>query len=167
MTSEQIVEESAIGLVVGLFLLVLGSALHSPLNRVWERIKRPSPLTPQTKGQLVTSLEMAKDSLQRLNYFSTHSKDLFLYLIQLLLAAVLLSTTAFAICAFRLLVKNAPAGYVDLLLLTVEVFLALSGVLCIIGLAEAGRMSDKRIDASKNRIQKNIDEINKKLNPPV
>jgi len=148
MTSEQIIEEVVIGLVVGLFLLVLGAVLQSPLKRVWERTKRPSPLTPQTKVQLVTSLEMAKYSLERLNYFSTHSKDLFLYLIQLLLAAVLLSTTAFAICAFWLLVQNAPAGYVDLPLLTVAVFLALSGVLCIIGLAEAARMSDKRIDAS-------------------
>ncbi|MEO7141923.1 MAG: hypothetical protein ABI165_00295 [Bryobacteraceae bacterium] len=113
----------------------------------------------------MTSLEVAKCSLERLNYFSTHSKDFFLYLIQLVMAALLFLTTAFAIYAFRLLLQSALAGYIDLALLAVVVLLAIAGVLCALGLWEAGRMSDKRIDASKDSIQKNIDEIDRRLNP--
>jgi len=130
MTREQIIWEVVIGLIVGLFLLVMGAVLQAPLRRVWQRMNRPTPLTPQTKGQLVTALEVAKGSLERLNYFSTHSKDLFLYLIQLLMAALMFSTIAFAIYAFQLMLQSAPAGYIDLALLTVVVFLALSAVLC-------------------------------------
>jgi len=110
---------------------------------------------------------LARNSLERLNYFSTHSKDFFLYLVQVLMAALLCLAIAFATYALRLLSQSATAGYVAPLLLTVVVVFVISGVLCALGLAEAGRMSDKRIDAIRNNIQKNIDEINRKLNTPV
>jgi uncharacterized integral membrane protein len=167
MTHQQIIGEVVIALVVGLFLLVMGAVLQPLFKKMWGWINRPSPLTPQTKGQLVTSLEVAKDSLERLNYFSTHSKDLFLYLIQLVMAALLLLTTASAVYVVRLFSQSLPTGYIDLPLLAVVVLLALTGVLCALGLVEAGRMSDKKIDATKNSIQKNINEINRRLNPPV
>jgi hypothetical protein len=166
MTREQIVWDFVIALVVGLFLIVVGAILQPLLKRLWERMNRPSPLSPQTKGQLVTSLESAKYSLERLNYFSTHPKDLFLYLIQLVMAALLLTIVACGIHSFRLLLRSAPPGYIDLPLFTVVVLFAIAGVMCAFGLVEAGRMSDKRIDASKNSVQKVIDETNARLQLP-
>jgi hypothetical protein len=165
MTRGQIIGEVVIALVVGLFLLAVGALLQSPLKRVRERMNRPSPLTPQTKGQLVTSLETAKYSLERLDYFSAHPKDFFLYLIQLVMAALLLMTMACDIYSFRLLLRSAAAGYLDFSQFIVVVLFAMAGVMCIFGLVEAGRMSDKRVDATRNSFQKSIDEINRKLNP--
>src|SRR5207244_4487422 len=66
MTREQIIGN----IVIGLFLIVAGAVLHPLLKRAWKWINRRSPLTPQTKGQLVTNLAMYEDSLERLNYLS-------------------------------------------------------------------------------------------------
>ncbi len=164
MTREQIIVNVVIAVFVGLFLIVVGAVLNPLLKRVWERMNRPSPLTPQTKGQLVTNLAMYEDSLERLNYLSTHAKDLFLYLIQLVMSALLLSAIAFCLYVFRLLMRDAP--YVELPLLFVVVLLVFAGVFCAVGLWEAGRMSDKKIAATREGIQKRIDDINAALHPP-
>ena len=164
MTREQIIGSVVINFVVGLFLIVMGAMLHPLLKRMWEGMKRPSPLTPQTKGQLVTNLAMYENSLERLNYLSAHAKDLFLYLIQLVMSALLLSAIAFCLYVFRLLMRDAP--YVELPLLFVVVLLVFAGVFCAVGLWEAGRMSDKKIAATREGIQKRIDDINAALHPP-
>jgi hypothetical protein len=122
------------------FLVVVGAALQPALKRLWERINRPSPLDPQTKGGLVTSLAMAENSLERLNYLREHTKDLFLYLIQLVLATLLLSILALSLYTFRLLGRNP-----DVVLLAVVVLLIFAGILSFVGLWEAGRMSDNKI----------------------
>ena len=160
MTREQIIGN----IVIGLFLIVAGAVLHPLLKRAWKWINRRSPLTPQTKGQLVTNLAMYEDSLERLNYLSGHAKDLFLYLIQLMMSALLLSVIAFCVYVFRLLMRDAP--YVEFPLLVVVVLLVFAGVFCGVGLWEAGRMSDKKIAATKEGIQKHIDDINAALHPP-
>src|SRR6266496_1048058 len=97
MTREQIIVNVVIAVFVGLFLIVVGAVLNPLLKRMWARMNRPSPLTPQTKGQLVTNLAMYEDSLERLNYLSTDAKDLFLYLIQLVMSLCfcLLSRSAY------------------------------------------------------------------------
>src|SRR5438105_11483576 len=107
MTREQIIVNVVIAVFVGLFLIVVGAVLNPLLKRVWERLNRPSPLTPQTKGQLVTNLAMYEDSLERLNYLSTHAKDSFLYLIQMVMSTVLFSAIDFCRSALRLLMREA------------------------------------------------------------
>jgi uncharacterized membrane protein YbhN (UPF0104 family) len=163
MTREQIIGSIIINFLVGVFLLVMGAVLRSPLKRMWERMNRPAPLTPQTRGQLVTNLATYAASLERLNYLSTHLKDLFLYLIQLVMAALLFSIMAFFLYAFKLAIRDAPP--VELSYVLVLVMLVFAGLCCGLGLWEAGRMSDKKIDATKESIQKRIDETNKQLNP--
>lgn len=163
MTHEQIIGSIVINFIVGVFLLVMGAVLRSPLKRMWERMNRPTPLTPQTRGQLTTNLATYEASLERLNYLSTHLKDLFLYLIQLVFVVLLFSIMAFFLYTFKLVVRDAPP--VELSYVLVLTLLVLAGLCCGLGLSEAGRMSDKKIDATKESIQKRIDEINKQLNP--
>jgi hypothetical protein len=103
MTREQIIGNVVIASVVGLFLIVVGAVLQPLLKRLWERMNRPSPLTPQTKGQLVTNLAIWESELERLNYLSTHAKDLFLRLIQLVMVTLLFSIAAFWLYVFRTL----------------------------------------------------------------
>ena len=59
MTHDEIMREFVIklivGLIVGLILMVVGAVLGPLFKRIWDRINRPEPLTPQTEGQLVTA----------------------------------------------------------------------------------------------------------------
>jgi hypothetical protein len=66
MTHEQGVN-IVISLVVGLILIVVGAVLQPLLKRLWERVKTPSPLTPQTRGQLMGQLLVWEAELERLN----------------------------------------------------------------------------------------------------
>jgi hypothetical protein len=164
MTREQIIWNFVIALVVGVFLLVMGAVLGPPIKRLRERAQRPSPLTPQTRGQLVTNLATYEESLKRLNHFSTHPKDLFLHLIQLVLAVLLFCIMAFFLYTLSLLMRDAPN--VEAHFIFVIVLLVLAGGFCGFGIVEAGQMSDKKIDDTKASIQKRIDETNKLLEPP-
>jgi hypothetical protein len=161
MTHEQIIEE----LVIGFFLILVGIVLQPLLTMIWKRMNKPSPLTAQTKGQLVTSLAMAEASLERLNYLDAHPRDLFLYLIQLVLTALFLAFVAIFLCGFRLLLYTRPL--IDLFQLLVVILFAVAAIICLFGLAEGSRLSGKRIDATKQAVQKTIDEINRRLNPPA
>jgi hypothetical protein len=81
----------------------------------------------------------------------------------LVLTTLLLSILALLIYVFMLLTRNMlPEG-----LLAVVILLIFAGLMCIAGLWEAGRMSDKKIDATRAGIQKQIDEIKRRLNPPA
>jgi hypothetical protein len=161
MTHEQIIEE----LVIGFFLILVGIVLQPLLKMIWKRMNKPSPLTAQTKGQLVTALGVAEASLERLNYLDAHPKDLFLYLIQLVLTVLFLAFAAILLYGFRMLLFVRPTTD-PFQLLTVVIF-AFAVVICLFGLAEASRLSGKRIDATKQAAQKTIDEINRRLNPPA
>jgi hypothetical protein len=159
MAREQIIGE----IVIGLFLLLLGMVLQPILKTIWKRINRPSPLNAQTKGQLVTSLTMAEQSLDRLNYLTTHPKDLFLYFIQLLLTALFLGFAAVFLYTFTIFLYTRPVLPVSQVLAII--FFAIAATVCLFGLAEANRLSDKKIDDTKRAVQKTIDDINHKLNP--
>jgi hypothetical protein len=152
MTREQIIWQVGIGV----FLLALGATAGPLLKRAWTWMNRPTPLTPQSKGQLVTYIATQEYALERLNYFSTHPKDLFLYLFQIAVGALICFIGAFAsyVCA--------PPSVKAFVLM----FLLLAVMLCLLGLFEAGRMSDKKIDTSKKSIQKSIDDANTRLNTP-
>src|ERR1700694_258343 len=115
MTHEQIVATVVIEIVVGLILIVVGVALHPPLSRMWERMKAPSPLTPQTRGQLMAQLVVWEAELERLNYLSTNAKELFLRLIQLAMAALFVSIIAFWLFTVRFLMSLPAPLPVDLL----------------------------------------------------
>lgn len=56
---------------------------------------------------------------------------------------------------------------VDLLPILALVVLTIAVALSATAMLEAGRLSDKNIDATKKGAQKHIDEINKQLNPPT
>jgi Trk-type K+ transport system membrane component len=157
--------ELGLKLMVGLVLMVVGAVLGPLFKRIWEWMNRPTPLTPQTQGQLVTSRAMAQASLDRLNYLSTHPKDLFLYLVQLVMAALLFIDMALLLYVSKQLAHNGTPA--DLSLVLILFVLVVAGVMCTIGLLEAGRLSDKKINPLKERIQKSIDEINNKLSPPA
>lgn len=150
-------------ILIKLVMVIVGIALAPLLKKLWERINRPSPLNPQTKGQYVTALATYEHYLDQLNYLNAHPKDLFLNLIQIILAALLLLTLAGILLVFKPLMATAP--YADPLFLTILLVLIMAAVFCISGLFQAGRMSDKKIEITRASIQKRIDEFNKKLNP--
>jgi hypothetical protein len=161
MTHAQIIGE----LVIGFFLLVIGIVLQPLLKMLWKRVNTPSPLTPQSKGQLVTAIATAEYSLDRINYLDAHPRDLFLYLIQLTLSALFCAFVAIFLYLFRLLILARPL--IDVFQLGCVVFFAFAILLSLLGFIEAGRMSRKKIEITKQRIQEQIDGLNKRLNPPA
>jgi uncharacterized membrane protein len=167
MSPDQIIGNAVIDAVVGFFLIVVGAVLQPLLKRLWERMNRPLPLTPQTRGQLVMNRTIWEGQLERLDYLSTHAKDLFLYLIQLVMVALLLLIAALLLYVVRMLALDAGSHQVDVLLVFVVVLLTFAGVMCGVGLSEARRLSEKRIEATRGKVQKRIDEINRLLNPPA
>jgi hypothetical protein len=164
MTREQIIGNVVISLIVGLFLIVMGAILQPLLKRLWQRMNRPMPLTPQTRGQLLLNRTIWEGEIERLDYLSTHKKDLFLLLIQLMMAVLIASVAAFWLYVFRQLFREGPPA--DFILLVIVILLTFAGVVAGVGLWQAGRLSDKKIEATKGSIQKRIDEIDRQLNPP-
>jgi uncharacterized membrane protein YagU involved in acid resistance len=156
MTPEQIIWQIGIGL----FLLVLGAVLGPLFKSSWAWMNRPTPLSPKDKGKLLEQITIREQALERMNYFSTHSKDLFLYLYQVSIVALLLFVVAMCVYAF------IPLPRVEAFLLFIFL-VALSVVFCIMGFVEASRMSDKKIDAYKETIKKSIDEAKRRLNTPL
>ena len=165
MTHDQIVGTVVISLVVGVFLIFLGAVLQPLFRRAWERMNAPSPLTPQTKGQLMASLVVWEAELERLTYLSTHPKELFLYLFQLCVAALLVSVLASLMCVVGFTL--APPAFTNLFLALALAALVLVGGFLATAMWEAGRMSDKKIDVTRKKVQKRIDDVNKLLNPPA
>ena len=161
MSRTQIVGE----FIIGLFLLIIGAASRPLFKRLWQWFNRPSPLSPQTKGELTTQLASNDYALTRLTYLGSHQKDLFLYLLQLILLALFCSISAAMLYISPQLSPGDP--YIRLHLVAFYLFLIIADVVCLIGMVEASKMSDKKLDGEKARIQKRIDDINKLLHPPT
>ena len=147
MTREQIFWQ----IVIGLFLLGVGAVLRPLFKGVWTRMNRPRPLSPSEKGSLLTQITMQEDALERLNHFSTHTKDLFLYLFRLAMTALLFFISAVCLYVYRPTVYSETFPLVFILVLS-------TFIVCAAGIWEATRMSDKNIDALKESVKKSIDE---------
>jgi len=160
MTASQIAIEVAIGLA----LFVVGVFLREPLERFRKILKRPSPLTPQTRGQLTQNLAMTEQSLERVNYLNTHPRDLYLYLFQVVLAVLVFDGVA---AIFFLWVSAYPASPQRDLLFSFSIVLIVLGiVLAMIGIFEGKSLSQKRIDATRAKLQKQIDQYKRLLADP-
>jgi hypothetical protein len=160
MTASQIAIEVAIGLA----LLVIGVFSREPLERLREIMERPSPLTPQTRGQLTQNLAMTEQSLERVNHLNTHPRDLYLYLFQAVFAVMVFDGLA---AIFFLWIFAYPASpRRDLLFASGIVLIVLGIVLAMIGVFEGKSLSQKRIDATRAKLQKQIDQYKKSLADP-
>jgi hypothetical protein len=160
MTASQI----AIEIAIGLALLVVGVFLREPLERFREILKRPSPLTPQTRGQLTQNLAMTEQSLERVNYLNTHPRDLYLYLFQVVFAVMLFDGLA---AILFLWIDAYPASPRRDLLFALSIVLIVLGIaLATIGIFEGMSLSQKRIDATRAKLQKQVDQFKKLLADP-
>ena len=108
---------------------------------------------------------MWEAELERLTYLGTHDKELFLHLVQVCMAALVLSTIAFWLYAVRLIMATPLP--VDFFLVLIVVVLTFAALFFVIAMLEAGQLSAKKIDMTKKGVQKRIEEINQRLNPPV
>ncbi|MGA2206753.1 MAG: hypothetical protein ABSG10_08480 [Terracidiphilus sp.] len=161
MTASQIAVEVAIGLA----LLVVGVFLREPLERFHEYLKRPSPLTPQSRGQCTEYLASLELSLERINYLNTHPRDLYLYLFQLLFAGIAFDGVAFIF--FIWVYANPTTAPRELWLSLSIVLVTLGIVLAMFGIAEGNHLSQKRIDKTRAKINKQIDRYRKLLTEPT
>jgi hypothetical protein len=157
MTGSQIAVEVAVGLA----LLVAGFFIREPLERFHEFLKRPSPLTPQTRGQWTQYLAMTEQSLDRINYLNAHPRDLYLYLFQLVFSGIVFDGLAFILFIWIYAKPTSPQR---------ELWLSLSIVLIVIGIVlatfgifEGKSLSQKRIDATRAKLQRQIDQYKKLL----
>jgi hypothetical protein len=157
MTAFQIAMEIAIGLA----LLVVGVFLREPLERFHEYLKRPSPLTPQTRGQWTEYLAMMEQSLERINYLHTHPRDLYLYLFQLLFTGVVCDGIAFIFFIWTYAEPVSPQR--ELWLALSVVLLSIGIVLAMLGIVEGNRLSQKRIDKTRAKLVEQIDRYRKLL----
>ena len=140
---------------------MVGVFLREPLERFREFLKRPSPLTPQTRGQWTEYLAMMQQSLERLN---THPRDSVLYLFQVIFAVMVFDGVAFILFLF---VYAYPANlWRDLWFAVSIVLLVLGIVLAMIGIIEGKSLSQKLIDATRAKLQKQIDQYKKLLAEP-
>jgi hypothetical protein len=160
MTTSQIALEVAIGLA----LLVVGVFLRAPLERFQEYMKRPSPLTPKTRGQWTEYVATMEQSLERINHLNTHPRDLYLYLFQIVFVGMVLDGIAFIF--FMWVYANPITAPRELWLSLSIVLLVLGIVLATLGVFEANRLSQKRIDATRSKLQKQIDQYKRLLAEP-
>jgi hypothetical protein len=160
MTAYQI----AIEIVIALAAIIVGVFLKEPLERFQEFLKRPSPLTPQTRGQWTEYLAMTEQSLERINYLNTHPRDLYLYLFQVFFAVLVFDGVAFILFLFVYAYPASPGR--DLWFAVSVVLLVLGIVVAMIGINEGKSLSQKRIDASRAKLQKQIDQLKKSLTEP-
>ena len=165
MTHDQIVN-LLISLGSGTLLLIAAKALGPLFKRISERMNRPSPLTPQSKGQLVTAIAQSETELERLRYLNTHPRDLFLALIQLLMATFMFALAAALLyllpVAFVMSAQSTAFAHLMGLFMVIAAL-----VISITGMVQAGRLSEKKIDKILKGIEKTIEDYTARLNPPV
>ena len=149
----------AVEVVIGLALIVVGFFLQAPLKRLRQSLKDTGPATPQNRGQWTTYLDQYEQSLERINYLDSHPRDLYLYLLQLILAAILLDGIAFVL--FIWVYANPTTSQRELWLVLSIVLIIMGIVLAFIGIIEAKNLSQKQIDATRAKIQKQIDQYKK------
>jgi VIT1/CCC1 family predicted Fe2+/Mn2+ transporter len=143
---------------------VVGFFLREPLERFREFLKRPSPLTPQTRGQWTEYLAGTEQALERINNLNTHPRDSVLYLFQVIFAVMVFDGVAFILFLF---VYAYPANlWRDLWFAVSIVLLVLGIVLAMIGIIEGKSLSQKLIDATRAKLQKQIDQYKKLLAEP-
>ena len=148
-------------ILINCFVLIVGAICSPLLKKLWARMNRPSSLTPATKGQLTKLVAETELALEHLNYLDTHPKDLFLYFIGLVLTILFLAISAAAIYVAPMYFLHP---YMNVRGLAIFLILALGDLLCIAGIVESSRLSDKRIQGQRDRLQNAIDETKKKLN---
>jgi hypothetical protein len=119
---------------------------------------------PQSKGQWTTYLAQLEQSLERVNYLNSHPRDLYLYLLQLVLAAIAFDGIAFALFIWAFADPTDPRLEVWLALSIVLV--VLGTILALLGIAEGKSLSQRRIDATRAKLQKQIDRYRKQLSEP-
>ena len=155
----------AVEIAIGLALIVVGFFLQEPLKRFRRTIKSPGSLTPQTRGQWTTYLAQLEQSLERINYLNSHPRDLYLYMLQLILAAITFDGIAFVLFIWVFANPSDPRRELWLALSIVLVTIGI--VLAFMGLVEAHNLSQKRIDETRAKIQKQIDQYKKLLSEPI
>jgi hypothetical protein len=151
-------------ILINLFVLVVGAASRPLFKKLWAKMNEPSPLTPQSRGQLISYLGFYEEALARLNHLATNTKDLFLYFMQFLFAGLCFSVSA--ALAYVLSAVHWRSNYVDVHLLVLILLLLPADGVCIVAWIQARKMSGKRIETQKARILTHIDEIRNRLNPP-
>jgi hypothetical protein len=149
MTSQQLFWN----VVIGVFLILVGAVLNPLLNQLWRWANRPRPLSPEAKAMLVQQIAQQEDALKQLLHYESHPKDLFLFLIQLLMVQVL--ALCVAICG-RIL---APS-----VLLVQLIFPVMAGTLALIGIGVAMSYSDKNIEKNKAKMLRFIEDAQNKIN---
>jgi hypothetical protein len=156
--------------VIGVISGTIGSVLATLLvflvrpifKSLWKRINAPSPLTVQAKVQIAEFLASSEHAMQRLNHMEANPKDLYLYLFQLSLMAILLFVAAL------LLLLYAPYFPSAQLLPTLGiVFPVLGFIFIILAMVEARNMSAKNIGATRAKLQAGIDDAKAKLGLPL
>jgi len=160
MTASQL----AVEIIIALAAIVVGVFLKAPLERFHEFLKRPSPLTPKTRGQWTEYLAMTEQSLARIEYLNTHPRDLYIYFFQLVFAAMTFDEMAVVIFIWA---YANPASPQNKMFLSVSIVLLVLGMtLSILGIYEGNRLSQKRIDATRANLQKQIEQFKKLLAGP-
>jgi hypothetical protein len=152
--------EIELGVVLMLVGAVLGTILTPLLNRLWAYMNRPVPLTPQTKGQLMVTIAMYEAQLERLVHLNTNAKDLALYMFQIVFLGSFLLITG-------VLFYEAPLWAVQRVYMHNVLFLVcliFADGICLFGISQASTLSDKKIEAEKAKVQKNIDKCQAMLN---
>jgi hypothetical protein len=139
MTAPQI----AVEIIIALASIVVGAFLRTPLERFQKFLNRPGPFTPQTRAQWTQYLAVAEESLQRINYFDAHPRDLYIYLFQLVLGCVLFDGLAFVIFIWAYAHPNGPQN--GLFLSLTLVLLVLGIALGMIGIFEGGPPLARRV----------------------
>ena len=108
---------------------------------------------------------MLEQSLERIDYLHTHPRDLYLYLFQLLFAGAAFDGVAFILFVWT--DPNSASPQRELWLSLSIVLLAVGIVLATLGVFEANRLSQQRIDATRAKIKKQIDQYKKLLAEPT
>jgi hypothetical protein len=105
-----------------------------------------------------------EQSLERINHLNTHPRDLYLYLFQLVFTGMAFDGVAFIF--FIWVYANPTTPPRELWLSLSIVLLAFGIALAMLGVFEANRLSQKRIDATRAKIKKQIDQYKKLLAEP-
>jgi hypothetical protein len=145
----------AVEIAIGLALIVVGFFLQEPLKRLRNKIRDPGPLTPQSRGQWTSYVAQLEQSLERVNYLNAHPRDLYLYLLQLILAAIALDGIALVLFIWAYANPTTPQREFWLVLSIVPV--AIGVVLAFLGIIEGKNLSQKQIDTTRSKLQTQIE----------
>lgn len=142
---------------IGLFLILVGAVVSPLLGQLWKWMRRPGPLTPRDRGQLVEYVGTMEHELKRTEHFIKHPKDLYLLLFRVVMIAVASLTLAAAIYIFRPPLLGPYCGTEVLALLFLAFFASLTSIYI------AYRFSDEKIHTYREGIQRRIEEAKAKL----